>query len=53
MDFGVRFGTCFASNILDFEFCKSQSRWYHENRGNISRRTVVARGRELVSLTVS
>ena len=34
-------------------FRNSQNRCYHENRGEISCRTVVARGRGLVSLTIS
>ena len=39
--------------VQNFEVRNSRNRRCHENRGEISCRTVVARGRGLVSLTIS
>ena len=39
--------------VQNIEVRNSQNRWYHENRGEISCRMVVSRGRGLVSLTIS
>ena len=39
--------------VQNFEVRNSQNRWRHENRGEISCRTVVSRGRGPVSLTIS
>ena len=39
--------------VRNFEVRNSQNRWYPDNRGEMSCRMVVARGRGLVSLTIS
>ena len=53
MDFTSSGSSELGGDLQKNEFCNSQNRRYHENRGEISCRTVVARGRGLVSLTIS